>query len=349
MHPVPALMLVLSLILSTLLISFSYNWMLTWMFLEINTIAVIPLMARTQSPRAVEATTKYFITQCVAAAMYLFASTTNIMLTGNWNIFEASEPLPVTIAVLGLALKLGLAPVHSWVPEVLQGIDLSAGLILSTLQKLAPLVVFFSLPNINPSLLLTLGLLSILVGGWGGLNQTQLRKILAYSSIAHMGWFVTILVLSPAVALQVLGIYLLMTTSVFLLFKLKLVHTIHALGTSWSKAPILALISPLLLLSLAGLPPLSGFAPKMMVLEKLSQHNLPLPAILMAMSALLSLYFYLRVAYAMGLTTYPAPISALAPWRPSLNNPLTIPLSVTAISAIMLLPLIPTMLVYFAR
>nr|YP_009117087.1 NADH dehydrogenase subunit 2 [Pelotretis flavilatus]AGI78915.1 NADH dehydrogenase subunit 2 [Pelotretis flavilatus] len=349
MHPLPTMALLFSLALSTIMVSFSYNWMLTWMFLEVNTIVVIPLMARTQSPRAVEATTKYFITQSIAAAMYLFASVANIMLTGNWNIFEASEPLPLTIAVLGLAIKLGLAPVHSWVPEVLQGVDLSAGLILSTLQKLAPLAVFLTLPNINPTLLLSIGLLSVLVGGWGGLNQTQLRKVLAYSSIAHMGWFISVLSLDRSVAMQVLVIYLLMTASMFLMFKLNSVNSINSLGTSWSKSPILALISPLLLLSLAGLPPLSGFAPKMMVLEKLSQHGLAIYAISIALSALLSLYFYLRLAYAMGLTTYPAPLSSLMVWRPSIKNPITTPLAISATATIMLLPLLPATLTYLAQ
>lgn len=84
-------------------------------------------------------------------------------------------------------MKVGLAPTHFWLPEVLQGLDLTTGLILSTWQKVAPFALLLQIPHHNPTLLVILGLLSTLIGGWGGLNQTQLRKILAYSSIAHLG------------------------------------------------------------------------------------------------------------------------------------------------------------------
>jgi len=90
--------------------------------------------------------------------------------------------------MLALALKVGLAPAHFWLPEVLQGLDLTTGLILSTWQKLAPFALIVQVaPSVNSYLMITLGLASTFIGGWGGLNQTQLRKILAYSSIAHLG------------------------------------------------------------------------------------------------------------------------------------------------------------------
>lgn len=83
------------------------------MGLEINTLAIIPLIAQLHHPRAVEATTKYFLTQATAAAMLLFASTTNAWLTGQWDIYQMAHPLPVTLITLALALKVGLAPLHT--------------------------------------------------------------------------------------------------------------------------------------------------------------------------------------------------------------------------------------------
>lgn len=88
---------------------------------------------------------------------------------------------------IALGLKIGLAPLHIWLPEVLQGLDLTTGLIISTWQKLAPFAILAQLSAHASPILIAIGLLSTLVGGWGGLNQTQLRKILAYSSIAHLG------------------------------------------------------------------------------------------------------------------------------------------------------------------
>lgn len=82
------------------------------MGLEINTLAIVPLMAQHHHPRAVEATTKYFLTQATAAAIILFASTTNAWITGEWAINDLSNPVATTIIIIALALKIGLAPIH---------------------------------------------------------------------------------------------------------------------------------------------------------------------------------------------------------------------------------------------
>ena len=82
------------------------------MGLEINTLAILPIMSKNHHPRAVEATTKYFITQATAAAMILFASTANAWATGQWDIEQLTLPVSISMATFALALKLGLAPVH---------------------------------------------------------------------------------------------------------------------------------------------------------------------------------------------------------------------------------------------
>nr|YP_009711205.1 NADH dehydrogenase subunit 2 [Lactarius lactarius]QGI24663.1 NADH dehydrogenase subunit 2 [Lactarius lactarius]UPT34419.1 NADH dehydrogenase subunit 2 [Lactarius lactarius] len=318
----------------------SSHWLLAWMGLEMNTLAIIPLMAQHHHPRAVEATTKYFLAQATAAATLLFASVTNAWLTGQWEIQQMSHPLPTTLILLALALKIGLAPMHSWLPEVLQGLDLTTGLILSTWQKLAPFALLLQIQPTNPALLTALGLLSTLVGGWGGLNQTQLRKILAYSSIAHLGWMVLILQFSPPLTLLTLLTYFIMTLSTFLLFKLNKSTNINSLAISWSKTPALTSLTPLILLSLGGLPPLTGFMPKWLILQELTKQDLPILATLAALTALLSLYFYLRISYAMTLTMSPNNLTGTTPWRfPS--SQLTLPLAISATAAVALLPLAP--------
>nr|BAE96267.1 NADH dehydrogenase subunit 2 [Channa bankanensis] len=343
MNPYILTTLLLGLGLGTTITFASSHWFLAWMGLEINTLAILPLMTQHHHPRAVEATTKYFLTQATAAATILFASTTNAWLTGQWDIQQMFHPLPTTLVLLALALKIGLAPMHSWLPEVLQGLNLSTGLILSTWQKLAPFVIILQLNLHNTTLMTILGLTSTLVGGWGGLNQTQLRKILAYSSIAHLGWMALILQHSPSLTLLALIMYLVMTSSMFLVFKLNKSTNINMLATSWTKAPLLTSLSPLILLSLGGLPPLSGFMPKWLILQELTKQSLPLTATLAALAALLSLYFYLRLSYAMTLTLSPNNLSGTTPWRlHSLQH--TMPLSISTTLAISLLPLTPIMI-----
>nr|BBM34735.1 NADH dehydrogenase subunit 2 [Lepidotrigla guentheri] len=343
MNPCILATLLFGLGLGTTITFASSHWLLAWMGLEINTLAILPLMAQHHHPRAVEATTKYFLTQATGAAMLLFASTTNAWLTGQWDIQQMSHPLPVTLITLALALKLGLAPVHAWLPEVLQGLDLTTGLILSTWQKLAPFALLIQIQPSNPTLLVALGVISTLIGGWGGLNQTQLRKILAYSSIAHLGWMILVLQFSPSLTLLTLSTYLLMTFSTFLVFKLNTSTNINSLATSWAKAPALTTLTPLILLSLGGLPPLTGFMPKWLILQELTKQDLAPTATLTALAALLSLYFYLRLSYAMTLTMSPNVTTGTTPWRlPSLQT--TFPLAISTMATLALLPLTPTVM-----
>nr|BAV71004.1 NADH dehydrogenase subunit 2 [Labeobarbus sp. Kongou] len=344
MNPYVLAILLSSLGLGTTLTFASSHWLLAWMGLEINTLAITPLMAQHHHPRAVEATTKYFLTQATAAAMILFASTTNAWMTGEWSINDLSSPIASTMFMAALALKIGLAPMHFWMPEVLQGLDLLTGLILSTWQKLAPLALIIqAAQNINPSLLTTLGILSALVGGWGGLNQTQLRKILAYSSIAHMGWMIIIIQHAPQLTMIALGTYITMTSAAFLTLKTLTTTKMNTLATTWSKNPTLTSMTALVLLSLGGLPPLTGFMPKWLILQELTKQDLPIIATIMALTALISLYFYLRLCYTMTLTISPATTSSTTPWRTETTQT-SLPLTLFITSALGLLPMTPTIL-----
>nr|AMD08844.1 NADH dehydrogenase subunit 2 [Ptychobarbus kaznakovi]AOT81725.1 NADH dehydrogenase subunit 2 [Schizothorax wangchiachii] len=348
MNPYVLAILLSSLGLGTTLTFASSHWLLAWMGLEINTLAITPLMAQHHHPRAVEATTKYFLTQATAAAMILFASTTNAWATGEWSINDLSNPIASTMFVAALALKIGLAPVHFWMPEVLQGLDLLTGLILSTWQKLAPFALIVqTAQTIDPLLLTLLGATSTLVGGWGGLNQTQLRKILAYSSIAHMGWMIIVVQYAPQLTLIALATYIIMTSATFLTLKMSLATKISTLATTWSKSPVLASTTALVLLSLGGLPPLTGFMPKWMILQELAKQDLPLIATTMALTALISLYFYLRLCYAMTLTVSPNTTSSTTPWRTQTTQ-VSLPLALFVVSTLGLLPITPAILMLTA-
>nr|YP_003457292.1 NADH dehydrogenase subunit 2 [Coelophrys brevicaudata]BAI77054.1 NADH dehydrogenase subunit 2 [Coelophrys brevicaudata] len=342
MSPYILFTLMFGLGLGTTLTFVSSHWLLAWMGIEMNTLAFIPLMARHHHPRAVEATTKYFLAQAAAAAVLLFAALTNAWTTGQWDINQDLSPVPAAMLTCALALKVGLAPFHVWLPEVLQGLDLATGLILSTWQKLAPFALLFQIHPLHPSLITLLGLTSALMGGWGGLNQTQLRKILAYSSIAHLGWMVVIMQFSPSLAKLALGLYIIMTAATFLVLKMSDSKNINALASSWSKAPTMTALTPLILMSLGGLPPLTGFMPKWLILHELTKQDLGLLATTLAIGALLSLYFYLRLSYAMSLTISPNNISGITPWRFT-ATPMKLPLAILTSVSLALLPLAPAL------
>nr|WJQ22311.1 NADH dehydrogenase subunit 2 [Hypseleotris gymnocephala] len=342
MNPYIVTFLLFGLGLGTTITFASSHWLLAWMGLEINTLAIIPLMAQQHHPRAIEASTKYFLTQATAAATLLFASVTNAWLTGQWDIQQMVHPLPLTMITLALALKIGLAPLHTWLPEVLQGLDLTTGLILSTWQKIAPFILLLQISKTDQMMLVVLALASTLVGGWGGLNQTQLRKVLAYSSIAHLGWMMLIIQFAPSLTLLALMLYFVMTFSAFLTFKINNSTTINMLATSWAKAPMITAAAPMILLSLGGLPPLTGFMPKWLILQEMTKQHLALTATIAALTALLSLYFYLRLSYAMTLTMAPNNLAGTTPWRLAPKQ-LALPLPTSIMIATALLPLTPAM------
>nr|YP_010957512.1 NADH dehydrogenase subunit 2 [Conger oceanicus]WMY90839.1 NADH dehydrogenase subunit 2 [Conger oceanicus] len=344
MSPYVLFIIIMSLGLGTTTTFASSHWLLAWMGLEISTLAILPLMSQHHHPRAVEATTKYFLTQATATALALFSAALNAWITGNWEIKQPFHPAIITIMMLALGLKTGLAPMHFWLPEVLQGLDLNIGLILSTWQKLAPMILIYQLSlEINQTTMIFIGLTSAIIGGWGGLNQTQLRKILAYSSIAHMGWMMIVLTYSPKLMLLNLMIYILMTSTVFMALKTVSVTKMNSLGTNWAKTPIITVIIMTAMLSLGGLPPMTGFMPKWLILQELTKQELPLTATIMAMTALLSLFFYMRICYAMTLTISPNTNNAKTPWQlKSALMPTPLP-GMTAM-AIMLLPVTPMLM-----
>nr|BAD02189.1 NADH dehydrogenase subunits 2 [Saccopharynx lavenbergi] len=344
MNPFVLYIMLLSLGLGTTLTFASSHWLMAWMGLEINTLAIIPLMIQQYHPRAVEASIKYFLTQAMAATLMLFLTTSNAWVTGQWDIQHLSHPALVTMTALALGLKMGLAPLHFWLPEVMQGLNLYTGMLLITWQKLAPMMLIYQLaPQIKPPLIMALAVLSALIGGWGGLNQTQLRKIMAYSSIAHMGWMMAVIKYAPDLMMLNLIIYIVLTCSIFMTINMISATKINNLAVGWSKTPTFVMLMIVILLSLGGLPPLTGFMPKWLIMQELTKQMMPMMATLMAMAALISLFFYLRVCYGSSLTTSPNTNNALTPWRLKSMIPSTL-ISSTSVATTMLLPLTPTIL-----
>nr|AEB39253.1 NADH dehydrogenase subunit 2 [Allobates femoralis] len=341
MNPYALSMIISSLALGTIITLSSFHWILAWIGLEINTLAIIPLMTKNPHPRSIEAATKYFLTQAAASALILFSSILNAWLTGEWTISNLTNPAPTMLLSIAISTKLGLAPFHFWMPEVLQGLTLQTGWILSTWQKLAPLSLLLQLSqSINLTLTTILGLLSILIGGWGGINQNQIRKILAFSSIAHLGWMITILKISPQLSLLNFIIYILMSSTLFYTFIIMNSMNITQLTTMWTKIPALTALSLLSLLSLSGLPPLTGFLPKWLIAQELIKQDLTILSFIMLMLTLLSLFFYLRLTYNISITMAPNSTFSTSIWHPKKKNYLTFFILLT----LCLLPMSPTIL-----
>nr|YP_009166752.1 NADH dehydrogenase subunit 2 [Canis lupaster]ALB78419.1 NADH dehydrogenase subunit 2 [Canis lupaster] len=338
----PILIIIMATIMTgTMIVMLSSHWLLIWIGFEMNMLAVIPILMKKYNPRAMEASTKYFLTQATASMLLMMGVTINLLYSGQWVISKISNPIASTMMTTALTMKLGLSPFHFWVPEVTQGITLMSGMILLTWQKIAPMSVLYQIsPSINTNLLMLMALASVLVGGWGGLNQTQLRKIMAYSSIAHMGWMAAIITYNPTMMILNLTLYILMTLSTFMLFMLNSSTTTLSLSHMWNKFPLVTSMILILMLSLGGLPPLSGFIPKWMIIQELTKNNMIIIPTLMAITALLNLYFYLRLTYNTALTMFPSTNNMKMKWQFEYTKKATL-LPPLIITSTMLLPLTP--------
>nr|QFR15939.1 NADH dehydrogenase subunit II [Anolis australis]QFR15948.1 NADH dehydrogenase subunit II [Anolis australis] len=344
MSPTTLSIMLSSLATGTIITMTSHHWLMAWIGLEINTLAIIPIISMQHNPRSTEAATKYFLTQAAASSLILFSSLTNAWQTGTWDITQLSTPQSCILLTMALLMKLGLAPLHFWLPEVTQGSTMFSALIIMTWQKLAPMsLIYLTSNNLSTATLLTMGLFSTIIGGWAGLNQTQTRKIMAYSSIAHLGWMASITSIMTNILIMNLIIYLLLTMAMFFSLIITKSKTIQDTSTTWTNSPYLVILMVLTLLSLGGLPPLTGFIPKWLILEQLTTQNLVPLAFFMAMAALLSLFFYLRLTYTTTLTISPNTTQTKFKWRFKLNTTTT-PMSATLTTAIFLLPMMPMLL-----
>nr|ABC25691.1 NADH dehydrogenase subunit 2 [Catreus wallichii]ABH01088.1 NADH dehydrogenase subunit 2 [Catreus wallichii] len=346
MNPHAKLIFTMSLVLGTSITISSNHWILAWTGLEINTLAIIPLISKSHHPRAIEATIKYFLTQSAASALILFSSLTNAWFTGQWDITQLNHPTSCLVLTMAIAIKLGLVPFHFWFPEVLQGSSMTTALLLSTLMKLPPItLILITSQSINPSLLTLLAISSALIGGWMGLNQTQTRKILAFSSISHLGWMIVIITYNPHLTLLTFTLYTVMTTTVFLSLNQIKVLKLSTMLISWTKTPTLNATMMLTLLSLAGLPPLTGFMPKWLIIQELTKQEMTPTATIITMLSLLGLFFYLRLAYHSTITLPPNSSNHMKLWR--INKTANTPTAILSTLSTSLLPMSPLIVTMF--
>nr|ACN78137.1 NADH dehydrogenase subunit 2 [Myiarchus tuberculifer] len=343
MNPQAKLIFFMSLLLGTTITISSNHWMMAWTGLEINTLAILPLISKSHHPRAIEASTKYFLVQATASTLLLFSSASNAWSTGQWDITQLTHPVSCILLTTAISMKLGLVPFHFWFPEILQGSSLTTSLLLATIMKFPPTILLLLIsPSLNPTLLSMMAIASAALGGWMGLNQTQVRKIMAFSSISHLGWMIIILIYSPKLTLITFYIYSLTTAAIF--FTLNSTNTLKlsTLMTMWSKIPTLAATLMLTLLSLAGLPPLTGFLPKWLIIQELTKQELTTTATIITLLSLLGLFFYLRLAYCATITLPPNSVNHMKQWHTSKSIDMLTSTLITL--SIILLPLSPTIL-----
>nr|YP_007317364.1 NADH dehydrogenase subunit 2 [Upogebia pusilla]AGA56141.1 NADH dehydrogenase subunit 2 [Upogebia pusilla] len=282
-HP----MFFFTLILGVLISISSPTWLTAWIGLELNLLSFIPIITMKNNSFSSEASLKYFLIQALGSATIIASASLMLLSSLNMNLLIETS----------LLLKMGAAPFHFWFPQVMEGLDWLSAIILMTIQKIAPMVLIsYTLMNsFNQNYLMIFALLSSLIGAIGGINQTMLRKILAFSSINHMSWMLLSMSFSELYWSYYFILYCFISSSIALLFLIQQAFHVSHLS-SYSLNPLLKIIALISLLSLGGLPPFIGFFPKWLIIQQLVVELQYIPLVIMLLATLVTLYFYLRIS-----------------------------------------------------
>lgn len=311
-----ALLLLLTAALLTLLTS--RHLMVAYLALELTAIILYLLVAAIRDERAaLEAGLKYFILGAVASALMLYGLSLIYGFGGGLEfavLAEKNGGVAVGLAffILGLAFKLAVAPFHMWAPDVYQGAPTATTAFLSSVPKFATFLFLLRLlggelygwRDLWQMPLVAAAGLSMVVGAFAALGQTNIKRLLAYSSVAHVGFALVAVAAADtrgfAAALVYMGVYLFMNLGTFAVVlclrrQQKGIEEIGEFAGFAKTNPILAANMAILLLSMAGIPPLAGFFIKVTAFTAAIEADLVPLVILAAVMTAVAAFYYLRI------------------------------------------------------
>jgi NADH-quinone oxidoreductase subunit N len=332
--------------------------------LEVMSLSLYAMVAlQRDSASATEAAMKYFILGALASGLLLYGMSMLYGATGTLDVAAVSSSIKGHVAnpdllvfglvfiVAGLAFKLGAVPFHMWVPDVYHGAPTAMVMIIGSVPKLAAFafVMRMLVDGLQPlmhhwsAMLMILAVLSMALGNISAIAQTNIKRMLAYSSIAHIGFFL-LGVLSGGIdgygsAMFYIVVYVLMTLGAFGMITLMShegyeADTLDAFKGLNQRSPWLAFIMLLLMFSMAGVPPTAGFYAKFSVLESIVNTGHIELAVVAVMLSLIGAFYYLRIVK---LMYFDAPESH-EPVRMQSDSGLLISLNGFAVLALGMMP-----------
>nr|QON98947.1 NADH dehydrogenase subunit 2 [Oxytauchira brachyptera] len=289
-----------TLMMGTILSISSNSWFGVWVGLEINLLSFIPMLTNNKNSMINESSIKYFIVQAMASTMLLFSI---ILIQMKYPMSWEKQTMPSMLISSSLLLKMGAAPFHFWFPEVMGTSKWSNCFMLMTWQKIAPMMIL-SYCIQQSKFIFIIVIMSIIIGVMGGLNQTSLRHLMAYSSISHLGWMISSMISSE----NIWEIYFLIYSTVSLILILMFMQTnlffmnqIYTMSNMKTEMKFLMFLS---LLSMGGLPPFLGFLPKWMVMQSMMEMEMTSTTTIMVMLTMTTLYYYLRISFSALIMSY---------------------------------------------
>jgi len=317
--------------LGMMLLVSANSLLMIYLGLELLTLPLYALVALHRSSRlAVEAGMKYFVMGALASGLLLFGISLLYGLSGSIQLNEVSAYIqgladgtyrPIALVALGfiivgIAFKFGAVPFHMWVPDIYQGAPTNITLLIGTAPKIAAFGMTYRLLQEGLSgfsiewsqILIVLALLSMGLGNVAAIAQTNVKRLLAYSTIAQVGFLFLGLLVAPAVgyapALYYIVVYTLVAAAAFgiLLYISSQGFDAQTLGDLKGLAshhPWLAFLMLLVAFSLTGVPPTVGFYAKFMVLSALVDAGMTWLAALAVVFSLIGAFYYLKIVRVM--------------------------------------------------
>nr|YP_002727936.1 NADH dehydrogenase subunit 2 [Orius niger]ABZ02073.1 NADH dehydrogenase subunit 2 [Orius niger] len=273
------MMFMMMMVMGTMITLSSNTWLSMWMGLEINMMAFIPMIYKMKNNKSAESSMIYFLTQSMSSMIMLFSISMNFMMENN------------ILLIMSLMIKMGAAPFHMWFTEMINKMSWMNCLVLMTWQKVAPM---FIMSNTSSKMIIVSSLMSTIIGAMGGLNQTSIRKIMAFSSINHMGWMMMCTLFNNNLWMFYLTIYSMMMVPLTLMFSNNMImHTSQMMNSM--KTMIEKMNITCMMLSMGGMPPMIGFLPKWMAINSMMSNNMYMIMTMMIMMSMITLFYYMRI------------------------------------------------------
>nr|YP_009737773.1 NADH dehydrogenase subunit 2 [Amesia sanguiflua]QHW07354.1 NADH dehydrogenase subunit 2 [Amesia sanguiflua] len=283
---------------STLISISSNSWFGCWMGLEINLISFIPLISNSNNTMSTEASLKYFLTQSIASMNFLFMILMKMLMLKSSFFFNNFSSIMINSTLL---MKMGAAPFHFWFPNIIEGLSWFNAFILMTWQKISPMILLSY--YFNKNFIILIMIINSIIGALGGLNQTSLRKLMAFSSINNLGWMLAAIMISEKMWMLYFLMYSFLIMIMCLMFNMFNLFFFNQMFIM-NMTPLMKTFLLINFLSLGGLPPFIGFFPKWMIINFLLMNNFFIVSFIFIMMSLILLFFYLRIIFSSLMFNY---------------------------------------------
>lgn len=314
--------IILAATLGMILMISSYDLIIFYLGLELQSLCLYILASfKSGDEKSSEAGLKYFVLSVLASGLLLYGcsfiygytgSTNFEIISNNLNTANTGAVFGIVFVMVGLAFKVSAVPFHMWTPDVYEGAPTSVTSFFALIPKIAAISVFIRfmyVPFVNvidqwQSIIIFLSIASMVLGAVAAIGQNNIKRLMAYSSISHMGYALAGLATGTIEGVQstiiYLTIYLVMNLGAFgCIFMMKreniFVENISEMSGMSKNHPMLAISFLIILFSLAGIPPLAGFFAKFYIFMSVIEAKMYALAVIGLVTTVVSAFYYLRI------------------------------------------------------